>query len=73
MIMPATQQIVYESLRALGYAYVSTDASDGSIDVRNRTTNHCLCLYANGQIYEIVNGKYCSVTFHRNPTASSTK
>jgi hypothetical protein len=62
--MTIVQKIVYDSLRALGYAYVSTDAQDGSIKMLHRANLHCVCLYQSAHLYEIsVKGSYVSVTF----------
>jgi hypothetical protein len=62
--MTIIQKIVYDSLRALGYAYVSTDARDGSIKMLHRATSHRLCIYPSAQLYEIsAKGAYVSVTF----------
>jgi hypothetical protein len=62
--MTIIQKIVYDSLRAFGYAYVSTDARDGSIKMLHRATLHCVCLYQSAHLYEIsAKGAYVSVTF----------
>ncbi len=61
--MTTIQKILYDSLRALGYAYASTDR-DGSVDLVDRATKHRLCLYPDATLYEIRAGKYVSVTFH---------
>jgi hypothetical protein len=62
--MTAVQKIVYDSLRAFGYAWKADDASDGSVFLIDRKTQHTLCLYPNAHLYEIAGGKYRSVTFH---------
>jgi hypothetical protein len=62
--MTAIQKVVYDSLRSFGYAYVSTDARDGSIKMLQRANLHCVCLYQSAHLYEIsVKGSYVSVTF----------
>ena len=62
--MTPIQKVVYDALRSFGYAYVSTDARDGSIDMLHRATSHRLCLYPSAQLYEIsAAGAYVSVTF----------
>jgi hypothetical protein len=60
--MTPIQKILYDSLRALGLAYLSTDR-DGAVNMINRNNQHTLCLYPSGQLYEIRAGKYLNVTF----------
>ncbi len=60
--MTPIQKILYDSLRALGLAYLSTDR-DGAVNMVNRNTQHTLSLYPSGQLYEVRVGKYINVTF----------
>lgn len=60
--MTTIQKIVYDALRAYGYAYLSTDA-DGVVNMDTRPPSHRLALYPSAQLYEIRAGKYFNVTF----------
>lgn len=59
--MPPIQKILYDSLRAFGYAYLSTD-SDGVINLDTRPPSHRIALYPNGLLYQIVRGEYQLLT-----------
>ena len=66
--MTPTQATVYDSLRAHGYRYATTDA-DGVVRLVLRepeadTIIHRLALYPDGKTYEVTNqGKFNLVTF----------
>ena len=59
--MPPIQKILYDSLRAFGYCYLSTDR-DGTINMDTRPPSHRIALYPSGELYEVRrDGRYHSL------------